>query len=311
MEKGNDHRFQPLLFRDLARVEIDMLEHEITQLLHGFGAVGAHPHLRPAIAFAHDIAHHRIDAAAVRIAQHGEQTRRQLGKLQVAAADRIVDIMVEIGDAVAEAHYAALQRLRLLRPAVAEDAVARFLRQVQPLAIVFQQVHHAQPLAVMVEIMLYRSKRPFAGMAERRMPQVMTKRDRLGQVFVQAERAGNGTGDLRHLQRMRQARAEMVAAGIDEDLRLMFQPAEGLAVDDAVAVMLPDRAQAVRRFRPLPAAAGMAVRGPGCKKLILPGCPVCGQSRRPLSLPRMPFAAAVRFGLRCSAVRPFLPAILS
>src|SRR5690606_16015850 len=49
---------------------------------------------------------------------------------------------------------------------------------------------------------------------------------------------GERAGDLRHLDRVRQPRAVMVAVLGDEDLRLVLQPPEGGRVDDAVAVAL-------------------------------------------------------------------------
>ena len=70
------------------------------------------------------------------------------------------------------------------------------------------------------------------------MAEVVGERQRLGQILVEAERAGDRAGDLRHFQRVRQARAEMVALVVDEDLRLVLQPAKGVGMDDAVAVAL-------------------------------------------------------------------------
>ena len=80
-------------------------------------------------------------------------------------------------------------------------------------------------------------------MAERRVAEIVGERQRLGQVLVEPQRAGDRAGDLRHLEGMGQARAEMVALVIDEDLGLVLQPAEGGRVDDAVAVA-PARASA-------------------------------------------------------------------
>ena len=42
---------------------------------------------------------------------------------------------------------------------------------------------------------------PLAGMAERRVAEVVRQRQRLGEVLVQAKLAGDRTGDLRHLDR--------------------------------------------------------------------------------------------------------------
>ena len=47
--------------------------------------------------------------------------------------------------------------------------------------------------------------------------------------------------DLRHLERVREARPVVIAGRREEDLRLVLQAAERLAVDDAVAVALERR----------------------------------------------------------------------
>jgi hypothetical protein len=75
-------------------------------------------------------------------------------------------------------------------------------------------------------------------MAEGRVAEVMGQRHGLGQVLVEAQRAGHGAGDLRHLQRMGQAGAEIVALMLHEDLRLVLEPPEGRGMDDPVAVAL-------------------------------------------------------------------------
>jgi hypothetical protein len=77
-----------------------------------------------------------------------------------------------------------------------------------------------------------------AGMPERRVPEVMRQGQRLGEVFVEAERPGQGPGDLAHLDRVRQSGAEVVALMVDEDLRLMLQAPERRRVDDPVPVTL-------------------------------------------------------------------------
>ena len=72
-----------------------------------------------------------------------------------------------------------------------------------------------------------------ARMAEGGVPQVMPQGDGLGQVLVEAQGAGDGAGDLRHLQRVGQPGAVMVALRREKDLSLLLEPAERLAVDDA------------------------------------------------------------------------------
>ena len=75
-------------------------------------------------------------------------------------------------------------------------------------------------------------------MAEGRMAEIVAERDRLGQILVQAERPCDRPRDLRHLERVRQAGAVVVALGRNENLRFVGQAAERLAVQDAVAVAL-------------------------------------------------------------------------
>ena len=50
----------------------------------------------------------------------------------------------------------------------------------------------------------------FSGVGERRMADVVHQRERFGQVFIQPEHTGHGAGDLRDLDRVGQAVAEMI-----------------------------------------------------------------------------------------------------
>ena len=117
----------------------------------------------------------------------------------------------------------------------------------------------AQRLRVVVEAAVDRQavvERALAGVAERRMAEIVRQRQRLSQVLVEAERARQRAGDLRHFQRMREPRAVMVALVIDEDLRLVCEAAEGGRMDNAVAVAAEIVAGRARRLR--------HSAGPGC-----------------------------------------------
>ncbi len=81
-------------------------------------------------------------------------------------------------------------------------------------------------------------ERPLAGMAEGRMAEVVGERQRLGEVLVQPQRARDRPGDLRHLQRVGEARAVVVAFVHKKDLGLLLQPPEGGGMKNAVAVAL-------------------------------------------------------------------------
>ena len=75
-------------------------------------------------------------------------------------------------------------------------------------------------------------------MAERRVAEIVRQRQRLGQILVERQRAGDAARDLRHFEAVGEPRAVMIALVIDEDLGLVLQAAERGRMDDAVAVAL-------------------------------------------------------------------------
>ena len=79
-------------------------------------------------------------------------------------------------------------------------------------------------------------------------------------ILIQAQRPSDGAGDLRHFQRMRQARAEVVALRSDEDLRLMGKPPKRFRVQNLVTVALVFAAQHVRFGRMGTALGGVGER---------------------------------------------------
>ena len=104
-------------------------------------------------------------------------------------------------------------------------------------------------------------QRPLPGMAERGMAEVMRQRQRLGEVFIQPELAGQRAGDLGHLQRMGQPGAVMIALMEHEDLGFVLQPAERGGMDDPVAIPAERAAGLAWRLRKQPAAAAIGVTG--------------------------------------------------
>ena len=104
-------------------------------------------------------------------------------------------------------------------------------------------------------------ERPFAGMAERRMAEVVGKGESLSQILVDVERPGHGAGDLRHFEAMGEPGAVMIALVIDEDLRLVGQPAESGRMQDAVAVAGIKRPRGAGGFRHEAAPALALIRG--------------------------------------------------
>src|SRR5580704_11000133 len=70
------------------------------------------------------------------------------------------------------------------------------------------------------------------------MAEVMRESNRFREIFVQLERASDVARDGGDFNGMREPRAEMIAAAVEEDLRLVFEPAKGARVNDTVAVAL-------------------------------------------------------------------------
>ena len=89
----------------------------------------------------------------------------------------------------------------------------------------------------------------------------MGERQGLGQVLVEAERAGERARDLGDLEGMGQPGAKMIAFVEDENLGLVRESAEGGGVNDAVAVAPEGVAGCTHRFRIEPAATPP---GSGC-----------------------------------------------
>ena len=156
--------------------------------------------------------------------------------------------MVDVGDAVDELDDAPLERLRRDRPRVVEDAVAHLVREVEAAAVALEHVDDAQRVLVVAEAALEALaqrgvERRLAGVPEGRVAEIVAQADGLGQVLVEAQRAGDGARDPDGLERVREPRAVVIALGRHEDLRLVLEPPERLAVGDAVAIALERAAQ--------------------------------------------------------------------
>ena len=121
-----------------------------------------------------------------------------------------------------------------------------------------QRGHDAQGLRIVIEAAEGREtlvERALAGMTERRMAEIVGQRQRLGEIFVEAERARQRARHLRHFERMGEPGAVMVALVEHENLGLVLEAAEGGRMDDAVAVAAEGAAALADRLGVQPAAA--------------------------------------------------------
>jgi hypothetical protein len=99
--------------------------------------------------------------------------------------------------------------------------------------------------------------------------EIVRERHGFGEIGVEPQGFGDGAGDLRRFHRVGQAGPIVVALVVHEDLRLVLEPAEGGAVDDAVAVALEGHAERVLVLGMHAAAGGRAVDGVGREELLL------------------------------------------
>ena len=165
-------------------------------------------------------------------------------------ADRIIDVVVDVGDLVGEADRLALERVRMARGAVIQDTVAHLLCEVQTPAVLFQHLDDTDTLLdVRESLMAEAVQHMLAAVSERGMAEIMAEGDGLDEVLVQAKCLAEGTGNLADLQGVREARTVVVSLRCDEDLRFMLEAAEGLTVDDTVTITLEARAYVVRLLR--------------------------------------------------------------
>ena len=114
-----------------------------------------------------------------------------------------------------------------------EDPLAGLEAEVEAIearVALLQLVDHPQALQVVLETAVGAHalvERILAGMAERRVTQVMRQRNGLDQVFIQTQGAGDRAAELRDFQRMRQPCAEQIALVVQKNLGFVDQPSKG------------------------------------------------------------------------------------
>ena len=109
-------------------------------------------------------------------------------------ADRVVDVVVDVGDPVDNAHDPSLQRRRRAVAGVVEDAVADLSGEVEPLPVALEALDHPQRVLVVakahaVALLQAVVEHVLADVPEGRVPEVVAEADRLRQVLVESQRA--------------------------------------------------------------------------------------------------------------------------
>ena len=147
------------------------------------------------------------------------------------------------------------------RTVVLDEALERFPGQIEPVEcriVALQCGDHAQGLGVVIkpaEGGQALVEGALAGMAERRVAEIVGERQRFGEVLVEPQRAGESAGNLRDLERVGEPGAVMVALVEYEHLSLVLEAAKGRRMDDAIAVAAKGAAAFARGLRMEPTAA--------------------------------------------------------
>ena len=194
-----------------------------------------------------------------------------VGGVDDAPPHGVVDVVVDVGDLVGQAHHLPLPGLGALRPGVAQDAVPHLPGEVQPVPLLLQPVHHPQGLLVVLEAPGHDlAQQPLPRVPEGGVPQVVAQGDGLGEVLVEAQAPGDGAGDAADLQGVGHPGAVVIPLRLEEHLGLVLQPPEGVGVDDAVGVPLEAGAHLALLLRPGAAPALRGQDGPRGQELPLP-----------------------------------------
>ena len=214
-----------------------------------------------------EVGDHARDHLRRRMPELRVNERRQIARLKHTCTQTVVVIVAKVGDAVGNAHNAPFKCLRQVLSRVVDDAVLDLEGQIETRAIALQILDDAQTLLVVREVSDDLRHRRLARMTKRRMTDVVTERNRLRQIFVEAKSSRDRAGDLRHFQTVRHARTVVIARD-DVNLRLALQASKRLRVQDAVAVALKICAERARYDRCSPPALP-ALRRKGGKHFIL------------------------------------------
>ena len=122
----------------------------------------------------------------------------------------------------------------------------------------FESGHDPQGLRIVIEAAELGQagvERALAGMAERRVTEIVGERQRLGEILVETQPPRQRTRYLRHFQGVGQPGAVMVAFVENEDLGLVLEAAKRGGMDDTVAIAAKRAAALADRLGMEPAAA--------------------------------------------------------
>ena len=172
------------------RPEVHALEHKPAQREHRLADVRALPDFSGIRRRLDQVVDEPVDPARPGRAEQLDLGAREFVLGKDARPKGVVDVVVDVGDAVDEPDDSALERPRLVRPSVVEDPVAHLFGEVETAAISFEDVDDPERVLVVAEpepepLTEDGVERLLPGVAEGRVPEVVTEADRLDEIFVQ------------------------------------------------------------------------------------------------------------------------------
>src|SRR5215213_7012908 len=182
---------------------------------------------------------------------------------------RVVHVVVDVRDPVSDAYDLAFPGTWIVLSCMVTYPVSDLKGKVQSVALFLEMVDDAQGVFVVAEGASVSREDAGEGffpcVTEGGVAEIVAERDRLRDVLVEAESTGNGTGDLHHLQGVREACPEVITVRGNEDLGLVHKPAERLGMDNAVPIALEVVADTIGRLGP--GAAYAVLYGP-CGRIV-------------------------------------------
>jgi hypothetical protein len=201
----------------------------------------------------------RGNTTALAVPQDSHGVVGQVRHFQNPAVNRVLDVVVYVGDFVRESHHIPLPSRRFGFTGVIANPVTHLHCQIQPDSVFLDYLDHPNTLLGVAksETSVQDS---LAVVPERRVPQVVTQRDCFGQVLVESQSPSDCSGNLCHLEGVSEPRPVMVGLREQKHLCLVFEPPERTRVDNPVAVTLEVRANVAGRLGkiPLPEIAAFA-----------------------------------------------------
>ena len=174
---------------------------------------------------------------------------------QKTGPDRVVQIVIDIGDPIAEPDAGGFPRVIRRTVRMVQDSHPGLIAEIQTLSAALKEIHYPQTLLIVAEAAgMNPVQSAFSGVAKGSMAEIVPERDGLGEILVQLQRPAHGTGQTADFQGMGQTGAIVVSLRLEENLGFVLQTPEGLAVGDPVHIALKAGPDLALRFFPLSAA---------------------------------------------------------